>query len=94
MVKSRLQEFQKVASPKWRILSNFDKTFERAKFGPVKMTFRAIQPNPSYDMLLMSSQRSFMPKKRKSYLGVSEIAPPPPFKVDAAVNDDNGRVGI
>ena len=40
---------------------------KRAKFGPVKMTFRAIQPNPSYDMLLMSSQRSFMPKKEKSY---------------------------
>ena len=52
----------------------------------------AIQPNPSYDMLLMSSQRSFMPRKRKSYWGISEIAlpppPPRPFKVD------DGRVGI
>ena len=30
------------------------------------MTFRAIQSNPSYDMLLMSSQRSFMPKQGNS----------------------------
>ena len=41
-------------------------------------------------MLLMSSQRSFMPKKRKSYWIISEIAPPP-LKVDAA---DDGWVGI
>ena len=32
-----------------------------------KTTFRVIQPNPSYDMLLMSSQRTFMQKERKSY---------------------------
>ena len=68
-------------------------------FRPLKMTFIAIQPNPSYDMLLMSSQRSFVPKKRKSYWGVSEIGPPPPpLKVDAANDDanadDDGLVGI
>ena len=68
------------------------------------MTLRAIQPNPSYDMLLMSSQRSLMPKKRKSYWSVSEIGPSP-LKVDAAAAaddddddtddaDDDGRVGI
>ena len=34
-------------------------------FRPIEMTFRAIQPNHSYNMLLMSSQRSFMPKKEK-----------------------------
>ena len=51
-------------------------------------------------MLLMSSQRSFMPKKRKSYWSVSEIgpSPPPPLKVDAdadaAEAADDGRVGI
>ena len=45
----------------------------------------------------MSSQRSFMPKKRKGYWGVSEIgpSPPPPLKVDAdAAADDDGRIGI
>ena len=53
-------------------------------FWPLKITLRAIQPNPSYDMLLMSSQRSLMPKKRKSYWNVSEIGPsppPPPLKL-------------
>ena len=30
-------------------------------------TLRVIQPNPTYDMLFMSSQRSFMQKKKKSY---------------------------
>ena len=55
----------------------------------------AIQPNPSYDMLLMSSQRSFMPKKRKGYWSVSEIGTSPhPLKVDADAADDDGRVGI
>ena len=33
---------------------------------------RAIQPNPPYDMLFMSSQRSFMQKKKKSYGTVFE----------------------
>ena len=52
----------------------------------------------------MSSQRSLMPKKRKSYWSVSEIGPsPPPLKVDADADadtdadadaDDDGRVGI
>ena len=51
-----------------------------------------IQPNPSYHMLLMSSQRSFMQKERKSYWSVSEISPSP-LKVDAA-NTDDGWVGI
>ena len=31
-------------------------------FWPLKMTIRAIQTSPSYGMLLMPSQRSFMPK--------------------------------
>ena len=58
------------------------------------MTLRAIQPNPSYDMLLMSSQRSLMPKKRKSYWSVSEIGTSP-LKVDVADDDaDDGLVGI
>ena len=36
-------------------------------------TFRAIQPNPPYDMLFMSSQSSFMQKKKKkSYWTVFE----------------------
>ena len=39
----------------------------------------------------MSSQRSLMPKKRKSYWSVSEIGPSP-LKVDA--DDADGRVGI
>ena len=41
------------------------------------MIFRAIQPNPSYDMLLMSSQRNFKPKKKQ------EACRPdtPPFKI-------------
>ena len=43
----------------------------------IKMTFRAIQPNLSYDMWFMSSQRSSMPKKKKSYWSVSEIDPSP-----------------
>ena len=60
------------------------------------MTFRAIQPNPSYDMLLMSSQRSFMPNKRKRYWSVSEIPLP---KVDDDADDDDadaddGQIGI
>ena len=42
------------------------------------MTFRAIQPNISFDMWFMSPKRSFMPKKRKSYWSVSEIDPSPP----------------
>ena len=41
-------------------------------------------------MLLMSSQRSCMPKMRKSYWSVSEIGSSP-LKVDA---DDDGWVGI
>ena len=47
-------------------------------FRPWKITFRAIQPNLSFDMWFMSPQRSFMPKKRKSYWSVSEIDPSPP----------------
>ena len=31
-------------------------------------TLRAIQPNPPYDMLFMSSQRSFMQKERKKVI--------------------------
>ena len=34
-------------------------------FRLLKMTFRTIQPNPSYDMLLMSSQRNFMQQINK-----------------------------
>ena len=47
-------------------------------FRPWKMTFRAIQPNLSFDMWFMSPKRSFMPKKKKSYWSVSEIDPSPP----------------
>ena len=46
-----------------------------------------MQPNPSYDMLLMSSQRSFMQKKREK---VTEAFGPPPLKVEAADADDDG----
>ena len=70
-------------------------------FWPLKTTLRAIQPNPSYDMLLISSQRSLMPKKRKKLLKRfwDWPFPPPPLKVDAAADDadddaDDGRVGI
>ena len=37
-----------------------------------KTTLRAFQPNPPYHMLFMSSQRSFMKKKKKSYWTVFE----------------------
>ena len=37
-----------------------------------KTTLRVIQPNPPYNMLFMSSQRSFMEKKKKSYWTVFE----------------------
>ena len=47
-------------------------------FRPWKMTFRAIQPNLSFDMWFMSPKRSLMPKKKKSYWSVSEIDPSPP----------------
>ena len=43
-------------------------------------------------MLLMSSQRGFMPKKKKSYWRVSEIGPSL-LKVDAA-DDNDGQIGI
>ena len=59
-------------------------------FWPLKMTLRAIQPNPSYDMLLMSSQRSLMPKKREKLLKrfwdwpfrPLKLTPPPPPTTD------------
>ena len=35
-------------------------------FRPLKMTFRANQPNISYDMLFMSFQRRRMPKRVKT----------------------------
>ena len=61
------------------------------------MTLRAIQPNPSYDMFLMSSQRSLMQKKEKVTEAFLRLALPP-FKVAAAADDDadddDGRVGI
>ena len=64
--KGHLERFnrEKVTDQFLRKLSKVQKGH---KFGPFKNTLRAIQPNPSYDMLLMSSQRSLMPKKRKSY---------------------------
>ena len=58
-------------------------------YRPWKMTFRAIQPNLSFDMWFMSPQslsfdmwfmspqRSSMPKKKKSYWSVSKIDPSP-----------------
>ena len=51
-----------------------------------------IKPNPSYDMLLMWSQRSFMSKNIKSYWSVTEIGPSRPLlKVDDdATADDDG----
>ena len=49
------------------------------------MTFRAIQPNPSHDLLLMSSQRSFMKKKEKKLLKLFRDCSPPPLKVDADI---------
>ena len=43
------------------------------------LTFILIQPNPSYDMLLMSSQKSFMQKKREKVTeAFLRLAPPPP----------------
>ena len=59
-----------------------------------KMTFRAIQPNPSYDMLLMSSQRSFMPKKEKKLLKsfwdwpFPSLKLPPPTKLPTPKTTD------
>ena len=55
------------------------------------MIFRAIQQNPSYDMVLVSSQRSFMPKEKKvteAFLRLALLL----IKFDA--NDDDGQVGI
>ncbi len=45
---------------------------KRAKFDlwPLKNTLRTIQPNPSLDSWSMTSQRSSMPKKTKSYWSV------------------------
>ena len=55
------------------------------------MTFRAIQPNSSYDMLLLSPQRSIMHKKRKGYWSVSEIGNSP-LNLDGQTDD--GQLGI
>ena len=61
-------------------------------YRPWKMTFRAIQPNLSFDMWFMSTQRSSMPKKKKSYWSVSEMdppptPPPPPLNLDGWTTD-------
>ena len=70
-------------------------------FRPRKMTFRAIQPNLSFDMWLISCQRSFIPKKKKSYWSVSEIDPsPPPLNLDGRTDrqtdrrTNDGQLGI
>ena len=52
---------------------------------------RAIQPNPSHDMLLKLSQRSFMPKRKERYRSVSEIGPPLNVDDDADAADDDGH---
>ena len=52
-----------------------------------------IQPNPSYDMLLMLAQRSFMQKKEKVTEAFRRLALPP-LKVDADDAAADGRVGI
>ena len=61
-------------------------------FWPWKMTFRAIQPNLSFDMWFMSPKRSFMPKKKKSYWSVSEIDPSPPqsWRTDGRTDRQTG----
>ena len=64
-------------------------------FRPRKMTFRAIQPNLSFDMWFISCQRSFIPKKKKSYWSVSEIDPSP-LNLDGQTDrqTDDGQLGI
>ena len=72
--------------PKWRksywtVLEQMTSKCKKSQiwpFRPWKMTFRAIQPNLSFDMWFMSPKRSLMPKKKKSYWSVSEIDPSPP----------------
>ena len=57
------QNREKVTEPFW---SKWPPSAKRAKFDLTdleKMTFRAIQPNLSFDMWFMSPQRSSMPKK-------------------------------
>ena len=62
-------------------------------FRPWKITFRAIQPNLSFDMWFMSPKRSFMPKKKKSYWSVSEIDPSPPqsWRTDGQTDGQTDR---
>ena len=58
---------------------------------PLRLPFRAIQPNPSYDMLLLSSQRSCMPKMKNVAEALLRLALPL-LKVDA--DADDGQVSI
>ena len=52
-------------------------------FRPLKTTFRTIQPNPSYDVLLMPFIHTKLhAEKEKSFWSISEIGPSP-LKVDA-----------
>ena len=53
-------------------------------YRPWKMTFRAIQPNLSFDMWFMSPQRSSMPKKEEKLLKRfwDRPLPPPPLNLD------------
>ena len=72
------QNREKVTERFWRQMTSKCKKGLFWPFRPWKMTFRAIQPNLSFDMWFMSPKRSFMPKKKKSYWSVSEIDPSPP----------------
>ena len=60
---------------KIKILVSFEKmvpTNQKCQNFDQGTNLRAIQPNPPYDMLFMSSQRSFMQNKKKSYGTVFE----------------------
>ena len=72
-------------------MRKWSKSAKRAQFWPLKNNLYSDSTKSLwYVVKLMSSQISFMPKRRKGYWSVSEIAPPP-LKVDA---DYDGRVGI
>ena len=93
----------------WTVLEQMASKCKKSQiwpYRPWKMTFRAIQPNLSFDMWFMSPQRSSMPKKKKSYWSVSEIDPSPPqsWRTDGRTDrrtdrqtdrqTDDGQIGI
>ena len=66
--------YAKIEKSYWTVLEQMASNCKKSKiwpYRPWKMTFRAIQPNLSFDMWFMSPQRSSMPKKKKSYWSVS-----------------------